>query len=113
MAMVLKEVFDQMWSRVRQVNLCGGQPQSGLSRESLSTARQALSMATEAQDHQLLVEAWCMMAYALNLNEEYVEALTYYRQAIYALEQAGDEQRAARMRLGFIHALNMMGQSRE
>ena len=111
--MVLKEVFDEMWGRVRQTNLCGGQPQSASSRESLATARQALSIATEAQDEQFLVEAWCMMAYALNLNEEYVEALSYYRQAIHALDQAGDENRSARIRLGFINALSMTGQSRE
>jgi CHAT domain-containing protein/tetratricopeptide (TPR) repeat protein len=111
--MVLKERFDEMWGRVRQANLCGGQPQSASSRESLATARQALSLATEAQDDQFLVEAWCMMAYALNLNEEYLEALSYYRQAIHGLEQAGDESRAGRIRLGFIHALSMTGQSRE
>jgi CHAT domain-containing protein/Flp pilus assembly protein TadD len=110
--MVLKELFDEMWGRVRQTSLCGGQPQSALSRESLSTARQALSVATEAQDDHLLIEAWCMMAYALNVNEEYVEALPYYRQAIQALDQAGDEKRAARLRLGLIHALSMTGQSR-
>ncbi len=54
-----------------------------------------------------------MMAYALNVNEEYVESLSYYRQAIDALEQAGDEERATRIRLGFIHALSMAGESRE
>ena len=83
--MVLKELFEEMWGRVRQTSLCAGQPQSALCRESLSTARQALSIATEAQDNQLLIEAWCMMAYALNVNDRYVDALPYYRQAIRAL----------------------------
>src|SRR5262249_10799657 len=112
-AMVLKERFKEMWDRVRHASLCGGAPQSALSRESLSTAREALSVATEAQDGELLIEAWCMMAYALNLNEEYVEALPYYRQAIHALEETGDQKRAGRIRLGFIHSLSMTGQSHE
>ena len=70
-------------------------------------------MATEAQDNQLLIEAWCMMAYALNVNDRYVDALPYYRQAIRALDLAGDEKRAASLRLGFIFALSLAGQSRE
>jgi CHAT domain-containing protein len=113
MAIELKEQFNEMWTRVRPPNLYSGQPQSALCRESLATARHALFLATDAQDHELLVEAWCMMAYALNVNEEYVEALSYYRLAIYGLEQAGDVNRASRMQLGFIHALSMAGQSRE
>jgi len=111
--MVLKELFDEMWSRVRGANLYAGQPQNASSRESVAIARQALSVATEAQDEHLLTEAWCMMAYALNANEEYVEALPYYRQAIHALERAGDEKRAARSRLGFMNALLLTGQSHE
>jgi tetratricopeptide (TPR) repeat protein len=111
--MVLTELFNQMWGQIRQANLCAGQPQSAASRESLSIARQALSVATEAQDDHLLTEAWCMMAYALNVNDEYVEALSYYRLAVQGLDQAGDHKRAARTRLGFINALSMTGQSRE
>jgi CHAT domain-containing protein len=111
--MALKELFNQMWERVRQANLYSGQAQNDSSRESLAIARQALNVATDVQDDQLLAEAWCMMAYALNANEEWVEALPYYRQAIPALERFGDEKRAARIRLGFIHALSLTGQSRE
>jgi len=111
--MALEQLFDQMWGQVRQANLSSGQPRSGSSRESLAIARQALALATESQDNRHLVEAWCMMAYALNANEEWVEAVPYYRQAIQALERAGDEQRAARIRLGFMNALSLTGQSRE
>jgi len=109
----LEELFNQMWNQIRHANLYGGQPRSVSSQESLSVARLSLTVATQANHQRLLAEAWCMMAYALNANEDYVESLFYYRQAIEALERLGDLKRAARIRLGFMTALSATGQSRE
>jgi CHAT domain-containing protein/tetratricopeptide (TPR) repeat protein len=109
----LEETFDRMWTLVRQANLYGGRPRNVASEESVAVARQALAIAKEADQPRFLAEANCMMAYALNANEEYVESLPFYREAIRGLEEAGEVNRAARIRLGFITALSTTGQSRE
>src|SRR5438128_1392614 len=109
----LEQTFEQMWTQVRQPNLYSGRPRNELSEESVAVARSALALATDVNEPRFLREAWCMMAYALNANEEYIESIVYCRQAIKALEDAGESQRAARMRLGFIIALSLTGQSQE
>ena len=109
----LERTLEELWGRIRQSNLYGGRPRNALSEESVAAARSALSVAEESGDPRFLREAWHMMAYALTANEQWVEAITYYRQAIPAFDQAGETQRAARMRLGFISSLSLTGQSRE
>src|SRR5215467_15253660 len=98
----LDQTLEELWGRVRQSNLYGGRPRNSVSEESVAEARSALALAQESGDPRFLREAWHMMAYALTANEQWVEAITYYRQAIPAFEKAGEVQRAARMRLGFI-----------
>src|SRR5438132_8519548 len=108
-----EQTLEELWARVRRTNLYGGRPSSALSEESVAAARTALDLAKESNDPRFLRKAWCMMAYALNANEEYLDSLVYYRLAIPSLEEAGEMQRAARMRLGFIMSLSTTGQSRE
>jgi len=108
-----ERTLEELWSRVRRTNLYGGRPSNADSAESVAAARSALDLAKESNEPRFMREAWCMMAFALNANEEYLDALVYYRQAIPALEDAGELQRAARMRLGFMMALSTTGQSQE
>ncbi|HEY2380617.1 MAG TPA: CHAT domain-containing protein [Terriglobia bacterium] len=109
----LDQAIDDLWKRVRQSNLYGGRPRNSVSEESVAAARSALTLAQDSGDRRFLREAWCMMAWALNANEQPAESLIYSRQAIPALEQAGEFERAARMRLGFMVALSTTGQSKE
>src|SRR5712692_2462271 len=109
----LEHTLEQLWGQVRQANLYGGRPRNAVSEKSVAAARSALELAKDSGDPRFLHEAWCMMAYALNANEEYVESIVYCRQAIPALEEAGEYKRAARMRLGLILALSTTSQSRE
>src|SRR6266478_4905968 len=109
----IEELINQMWARVRQANLYGGRPRNESSEASLAVAREALAAAEDADDPLLQAEAWSMMAYTLNANERYLESIPYYRQAIQAFDNAGEERRAGRARLGFISALSLTGQSRE
>src|SRR5215831_14852812 len=108
-----EQTLEELWGRVRQSNLYGGRPRNAVSEESVAEARSALALALQSGDPRFLREAWHMMAYALTANEQWVEAITYYRQAIPAFEAAGENQRAARMRLGFISSLTLTSQSRE
>src|ERR1700704_4888679 len=69
----LLEVFEVIWSRLRDANLTSGQPRGSLSVEGVSIARMAMSLAASRPetDAPLRTEAHRMMAYALNANEEY------------------------------------------
>src|SRR2546426_12365573 len=93
----IEELINQMWARVRQAHRYGGRPRNVSSEESLGVARDALALAKKVDDPLLQAEAWSMMAYALNADEQCVESIPYYRQAIEAFERAGDEIRAARI----------------
>jgi CHAT domain-containing protein len=109
----LELIIEELWKRVRQNNLYGGRPRNAVSEESVAVARSALTQAQESGDPLFQREAWYMMAWALNANEQYAESIVYSRQAIPALEEAGEFERAARVRLPFIMALSTTGQNRE
>jgi len=79
---VLHNTFDGIWREIRGANLYAGQPRSQASAHSVSLAQHALKLATESGTDRLLVEAWRMLAITLNANEQYQEAITYYREAI-------------------------------
>src|SRR5215813_11436195 len=104
-----RQLFAEIWSSIRKKSLYGGQPSSNSSNHGVQLARFALSVAAHALDDQLLLEAWCMLAYTLNANEQYAESLEYYRMAIDGLERIRDDGRAARNRLGYLTALSMVG----
>jgi CHAT domain-containing protein/tetratricopeptide (TPR) repeat protein len=109
----LEQTLDDLWRRVRQTSFYGGRPRNALSEESVAAAQSALSLAEASGNPRFLREAWYMMAYAFNANEEYIASINYYRMAIPAFDQAGEIERAGRMRLGFVVALSVTGQSRE
>src|SRR5437867_6188196 len=105
----LEELFGQMWDSIRQMQLFGGQARSAASTEALASSQLALSVATHSTSETLRAEAHRMMAYVLNANEQYEEAILHYMEAIILLEKAGAFQKVARTRLGLIAALFMTG----
>ncbi|MBI4471792.1 MAG: CHAT domain-containing protein [Acidobacteria bacterium] len=76
-------------------------------------AERALQLATESGSERLLVEAWRMLAYSLNANEQFQDAIPYYKKAIEKLEQMGEHQLAASNRIGYISALINTGRYNE
>src|ERR1051326_6695458 len=106
----LRKLFEQVWEAIRQVQLYGGQARSAASLEALSYSRLALTVATHSKSETLQGEAHRMMAYVLNANEQYADAIVHYMEAIMLLSKLGAFQRVARTRLGLIAALFMTGQ---
>ena len=102
-------LFAQMWNNIRQMQLFGGQAQSAASSEALAFARLALSVASHSNSQTLRAEAHRMMAYVLNANEQYEQAILHYMEAIMLLEQYGELHKVARTRLGLVSALFMTG----
>jgi CHAT domain-containing protein/tetratricopeptide (TPR) repeat protein len=109
----VKELIDELWNDIRAANFCGGQPRSQASIDGVMLARLGLSVADCSNDEFLKAEAWSMMAYTLNANEDYTECLTFYARCIESFEKIGQHARAARTRLGYMTALSMVGQHDE
>ena len=105
----LEQTFDRMWDDIRGAKLYAGQPRSEASTQSVSLARRALHLATESQSDRLLLQAWGMLAYSLTANEQYGEAIPYYKNAIEKLESMGEQEQAARQRIGYVAALTHAG----
>ena len=105
----LEQTFDRMWDDIRGAKLYAGQPRSEASAQSVSLARRALHLATESQSDRLLLQAWGMLAYSLTANEQYGEAIPYYKNAIEKLESMGEQEQAARQRIGYVAALTHAG----
>src|SRR2546427_10808599 len=99
----LQNLFSGIWEKVRP--LYAGQPKSLDSAQGLSLAQAALSLASHAHDQRLLIEAWHMMGRSLSANEEFEDAIPFYRQVISSLEEIGDLQQAGRLRLALIGVL--------
>jgi tetratricopeptide (TPR) repeat protein len=99
----LHRLFNTIWEKVRP--LYAGQPKSVESAHGLSLARIALALASFAQDQRLLIEAGHMMGRSLSANEEFEQAIPFYREVISGLEHLGDAQQAARLRLALIGVL--------
>jgi CHAT domain-containing protein/tetratricopeptide (TPR) repeat protein len=99
----LHNLFTRIWERVRP--LYAGQPKSAEAVQGLSLAQSALTLASEAHDPSLMIEAWHMMGRSLSANEEFEKAIPFYRQVISKLGDAGDMHRAARLRLALIGVL--------
>jgi CHAT domain-containing protein len=109
----LESLFNEMWDTIRRVQLFAGQARNEASSEALSFSRLAMSVATHSNSSNLQAEAHRMMAYALNANELYEDAIVHYMQAIILLEKEQSFQKAARTRLGLIAALFMTGHYQE
>src|ERR1700751_4085654 len=95
----VKELLDELWQKIRSAKFCAGQPRSHSSTEAVNLARLAVTVAEGSDDEYLRAEAWSMMAYTLNANENYKESMTYYGKCIESFEKTGARDRAARTRL--------------
>jgi CHAT domain-containing protein/tetratricopeptide (TPR) repeat protein len=109
----LQDTFDRIWREIRSANLYGGQPRSQASAHSVSLARHALQIATNSGSDRLMIEAWRMLGLSLTANEQYEEAIQYYKSAIEKLEQLGEHRQAAISRIGYVAALAHVGRLQE
>src|SRR6266481_85698 len=91
----VKALLDELWDNIRAAKFCGGQPRSQASTDGVMLARLGLSVADCSDDEHLKAEAWSMMAYTLNANEDYTECLAFYGKCIESFERIGEDARAA------------------
>jgi tetratricopeptide (TPR) repeat protein len=105
----LSETFEKLWAQIRGSQIYGGQPRNANTAAALTLAQEALRLATDAQDEELLPEAWAMMAYTLNANEQWGDSLPYYEQAIQTREMRNESLAVARLRIGYVGALIQFG----
>ena len=78
----LQQTFDQIWNEIRGAKLYAGQPRTEASSQSVSLARHALQLATESGSEHFLLEAWRMLAYSLTANEQWEDAIPFYKLAV-------------------------------
>ena len=106
----LHQTFEKLWEEIRGGQLYAGQPRNVQSSTGVALAHEALRLATEANDDDLLLEAWRMLAYSLSADEQWVEAIPYYELAISGYESRGQHAFAARrLRIGYVNALMLTG----
>lgn len=105
----LFETFAKYWAQIRGSQMYAGQPRNSDTVAGVSLAHEALKLATDAQDENLLLDAWAMMAYTLNANEEWNDAVPYYERAIRRYEIRGESLPAARLHIGYVVALTHLG----
>ena len=101
----LRHTFDKFWADIRSFNLYAGQPSNWQSQLAVSIARDAVQLATEASNADLLLQAHDMLRYGLTANEQSLEALPYYERVIAGYEDRGNLARASRVRIGYVEAL--------
>ena len=101
----LHQIFEKFWSDIRGFNLYAGQPRNWQSEWAVYMARDAVHLATEAANADLLLQAHDMLRYALTANEQSLEALPYYELVIAGYEARGNLARASRVRVGYVEAL--------
>src|SRR6516225_10059412 len=101
----LHRTFETFWSDIRGFNLYAGQPSNWQSKLAVSIAREAVGLATEASNADLLLQAHDMLRYSLTANEQSIEALPYYERVIAGYEARGNLARASRIRIGYVEAL--------
>jgi CHAT domain-containing protein len=109
----LQQTFDRIWGEIRGANLFAGQPRNEASAQSVTLAWQALQLATDSGNERFLLEAWRMLAYSLLANEQYPQAIQYYKISIEKLEEIGEHRQAARNRIGYVAALAHAGRRQE
>jgi CHAT domain-containing protein/tetratricopeptide (TPR) repeat protein len=106
----LRETFEKFWTDIRGSQLYAGQPRNTQSATGVSLAHEALRLATQAGDDELVLEAWRMLAYSLSADEQWLEAIPYYEKAIAKYEARGQHAFAARrLRIGYVSALMFAG----
>src|SRR5690349_10277849 len=85
----LERLLGDVATTIQRLNLHAGQARTVRSSEAVRLARIALSMVNDFDDLALKAEAHRLMAYVLNANEQYDEAIPCYQEAIALLEQQG------------------------
>jgi len=105
----LREAFEKFWAQIRGSQIYGGQPRNSDTAAGVSLAQEALHLATEARNAELLLDAWAMMAYTLNANEQWTDAIPYYERAIREYKRRGESLPAARLHIGYVLALTHLG----
>src|SRR5262245_11514560 len=101
----LHQTFEKMWADIRSFGLYARQPSNWQSQLAVSIAEDAVRLATEAANVDLLLQAHDMLRYALTANEQSLKALPYYEQVIAGYEARGNLARASRVRIGYVEAL--------
>ncbi len=101
----LHRTFDKFWSDIRGFDLYSGQPSNWKSELAVSIARDAVRLATQAANADLLLEAHDMLRYGLTANEQSLEALPYYELVIAGYEARENFAKASRVRIGYVEAL--------
>lgn len=110
----LRRRFDNFWADIRAAQLYAGQPRNTQSAAGVALAREALRLATDASDNDLVLDAWRMLAYSLSADEQWLEAIPYYEKAIAEFEKRGEHAFAARrLRIGYVSALMFAGRYRD
>src|SRR5262245_28775947 len=116
----LEQTFEKLWNEIRGApsgsstsKLYAGQPRTEASSHSVLLAQQALQLAEKSGRQQFLIEAWKMLAYTLNADERYEEAIPHYQRVINKLEDAGEGAQAARQKIGYVAALFKAGRYKE
>jgi len=109
----LQQTFDRIWSEIRSANLFAGQPRNEASAQSVSLAWHALQLATDSGNERFMLEAWRMLGYSFLANEQYLEAIPYYKSLVEKLEGIGEHRQAARNRIGWVVALAHAGRRQE
>lgn len=105
----LQQTFEKFWFEIRGFNLYAGQPSNWQSELAVSIAHDALRLATEAANSDLLLQAHDMLRYSLTANEQSLDALPYYELVIAGYEARGNLARASRVRIGYMEALQHSG----
>lgn len=105
----LHQTFEKFWSEIRGFNLYAGQPSNWQSELAVSIAHDALRLATDAANPDLLLQAHDMLRYSLTANEQSLDALPYYELVIAGYEARGNIARASRVRIGYVEALQHSG----
>jgi len=105
----LHQTFEKFWYDIRAFNLYAGQPSNWQSELAVSIARDAVRLATEAANADLLLQAHDMLRYGLTANEQSLEALPYYELVIAGYEARGNLAWASRVRIGYVEALLRSG----
>lgn len=109
----LARAFDEIWSDIRSARHYAGQPRSLQSGRSVRLANIALQLATHSGNENLLLESWRMLTHSLMADEQYEQAIPFYQNRIYKLEEKRAFQHAARARQGYVLALMHAGRYSE
>src|SRR5262249_60438296 len=86
----LHQTFEKFWFDIRAFNLYAGQPSNWQSELAVSIARDAVRLATEAGNADLLRQAHDMLRYGWTANEHSLHAPPCYQVGVAGYETAGN-----------------------